>query len=65
VPSDSRTEMIKRLRLLKSNDLASRGDFVPDTSRRFELWEGPTGFRADAFGKPIYRRAERRPAGTK
>ncbi|TAL07389.1 MAG: hypothetical protein EPO07_00275 [Verrucomicrobia bacterium] len=43
-------------RLLKSNELVSRGDVVANEHQGFELWEGPSGFRADAFVKPIYRR---------
>jgi hypothetical protein len=45
-----------RFRRLKWNELVSRGDFVADERRKFELWEGPAGFRADAFVRPIYRR---------
>jgi hypothetical protein len=32
------------------------GDFVADNQSGFEPWEGPAGFLADAFVKPIYRR---------
>jgi hypothetical protein len=45
-----------RFRRLKWNELVQAGDFVAVLQRGFELWEGPTGFRADAFVKPIYRR---------
>ena len=55
----------KRLRRLKSNELVSLGDFVADEHRKFEPWEGPSGFRADAFVKPIYRRDESRSTATK
>lgn len=55
----------KRFRRLKWNELVSHGDFVADEHRGFEPWEGPGGFRADAFVKPIYRRQERRPTGAK
>jgi hypothetical protein len=47
----------KRLRRLKSDELVSVGDFVANESNEFELWEGPQGFLADSFIKPIYRRA--------
>jgi len=50
----------KRFRRLKWNELVTQGDFVSDGHRGFELWEGPTGFRADAFVKPIYRPDRRR-----
>jgi hypothetical protein len=44
------------LRLLEWNELVRRGDFVADGVQNFKLWEGPSGFRADAFVKPTYRR---------
>lgn len=28
---------------------------MADDSGAFELWEGPSGFRADAFSKAIFR----------
>ncbi len=56
VPSLERVGTPNRLRRLKGNELVSRGDFVADAQRGFEPWEGPGGFRADAFVKPIYRR---------
>ena len=46
----------KRLRRLKWNELVRRGDFVEDGRRGFEPWDGPAGFRADAFVKNIYRK---------
>jgi hypothetical protein len=55
----------KRLRRLKWNELVSLGDFVADEHRGFEPWEGPSGFQADAFVRPIYRRVERRSIATK
>jgi len=45
-----------RVRRLKWNERVRAGDFVAALQRGFELWEGPTGFRADSFVKPIYRR---------
>jgi hypothetical protein len=48
----------KHLRRLKSNELVSVGDFVANDRQEFERWEGPGGFRADSFIKPIYRRDE-------
>jgi hypothetical protein len=51
----ARAGVPKRLRRLKSNELVSRGDFVANERQGFELWEGPTGFRADSFVKTIYR----------
>jgi hypothetical protein len=42
-----------------------RGDFVADEHRGFELWEGPGGFQADSFVKPVYRRNQSRPIAAK
>ena len=53
------------LRRLKWNELVTHGDFIEDKIRGFELWEGPTGFRADAFVMPIYRRDKTSPAAAK
>jgi hypothetical protein len=53
------------LRPLKWNELVRPGDFVADGRQGFEPWEGPSGFRADAFVKQIYRPQERRPAGAR
>jgi len=48
----------KHFRRLKSSELVSLGDFVANGDQEFELWEGPSGFRADSFVKPIYRKSE-------
>ena len=48
----------ERFRRLKWNEVVCRGDFVADERLGLELWEGPGGFRADTFVKPIYRRKE-------
>ena len=50
----------KGLRRLKWNEVVFRGDFVASEHRGFEPWEGPGGFRADTFVKPIYRLYESR-----
>jgi len=55
----------KHYRPLKWNEGVSRGDFVEDGHQGFEPWEGPSGFRASSFVKQIYRRQNRRPAGTR
>ena len=44
------------LRKLAWNELVRKGDFVADGYDGFEQWEGPSGFRADAFVKATYRR---------
>lgn len=46
----------KLFRRLKWNEVVRRGDFVANGRRALEPWEGPGGFRADAFVKTIYRR---------
>jgi hypothetical protein len=48
----------ERFRRLKRNEVVIRGDFVASEHQEFEPWEGPGGFRADTFVKPIYRRSE-------
>jgi hypothetical protein len=48
-------------RRLRWDELVLGGDFVMDAERGFELWEGPGGFRADMFVKPIYRRGKNVP----
>jgi len=57
--------VLERFRRLKWNELVRIGDFVLGEHRRLEPWEGPGGFRADAFVKRIYRRQQRRFAGDK
>ena len=49
-------------RPLKWNELVKRGDFVKDARQGFEPWVGPSGFRADAFIKTIYRRSRHQTA---
>jgi len=44
------------LRQLAWNELVRKGDFVADGHDGFEPWDGPSGFRADAFVKRTYRR---------
>lgn len=57
--------LLEHLRPLKWNERVERGDFVADGRQGFELWEGPGGFRADAFVKQIYRRLAPSPAKAK
>ena len=49
----------KDFRRLAWNELVVQGDFIANEKNGFEPWEGPGGFRADAFLKPIYRRKRR------
>jgi hypothetical protein len=46
----------ERFRRLKWNEVVYHGDFVVDGRLGLELWEGPGGFQAGTFVKPIYRR---------
>ena len=55
------TDLSACFRRLKWNELVTRGDFVEDGNQGFEPWEGPAGFRADSFIKPIYRKLARLP----
>ena len=54
----ARVSVPERFRRLKRNELVCPGDFVADGHEGLEPWEGPGGFRADAFVKLIYRRKE-------
>ena len=58
--ASAKASVPKHFRRLKWNELVSLGDFVANEHRRFEPWEGPSGFRADAFVKTIYRRYKSR-----
>jgi hypothetical protein len=53
------------LRPLKWDEPVLRGDFVRDESLGFKPWEGPSGFRADAFVTQIYRRLGQPPVKAK
>jgi hypothetical protein len=57
LPAAGARAVVKHFRRLKMNELVGRGDFIADPHLGFKPWEGPTGFRADSFVKPIYRRA--------
>ena len=63
--TSAKAEVPDHFRRLKDNELVRRGDFVTNAHRGFELWEGPGGFRADAFLKPIFRRSKIRPTAAK
>ncbi len=45
----------KHFRALQWNEVVRRGDFIAAGQAGFALWEGPIGFRADAYVKDIYR----------
>ena len=53
----------ENLRPLAWNEQVRQGDFVEDGHAGFELWEGPSGFRADTFVKQIFRRLKPTLAG--
>lgn len=46
-----------RFRRLKSHEQVVRGDYLEEGKERYEMWEGPAGFRADSFFKKVYRQA--------
>ena len=46
----------EHFRRLKWNEVVRHGDFIADERLKLEPWEGPGGFQADSFLKPIYRR---------
>jgi len=50
----------KGFRRLKFNELVSIGDFVQNESCDLEPWDGPRGFQAGSFVKPIYRPERKR-----
>jgi len=54
----ARASVSERFRRLKRNEVVGHGDFVADERLGLQPWEGPGGFRADAFVRPIYRRKE-------
>jgi len=44
-----------RFRRVKSDELVIPGDYIKDGEDHYEPWEGPRGFRAASFCKPVYR----------
>lgn len=50
---ESRPEV--RFRRVRSDELVIPGDYIKDGVDRYEPWEGPRGFRAASFCKPVYR----------
>ena len=44
-----------RFRRVRSDELVIPGDYIKDSEDRYEPWEGPRGFRAASFCKPVYR----------
>lgn len=49
----------KRFRRLKPDELVQPGDYVADVHRGLKPWQGPGGFRVDAFVSRIYRDPKR------
>jgi hypothetical protein len=48
----------RSFRQLNGSELVRRGDFVMDDVQVLQPWDGPNGFRADAYVKPVYRSEE-------
>ena len=44
-----------RFRRLKLGERVWTGDFIKSISGRYEPWDGPGGFCASSFAKPVYR----------
>jgi len=59
------TDVPKDFRRLKWNEVVSSGDFIANAQQGFDLWEGPSGFRASTFLNPIYRKQPAQTAGIK
>jgi hypothetical protein len=58
------TGVPEHFRRLKWNEVVCHGDFVADERLGLEPWEGPGGFQADTFVRPIYRRKGNRKVPT-
>jgi|GEM_PF-3477583 len=52
----ARASVPEGFRRLKWNEQVWTGDFVVDEQLGPQLWEGPGGFRAGSFARPIYRK---------
>lgn len=65
--ASQRVVIPSHFRRLKFHEVVRDGDFIADGDSGLEPWEGFSGFRADAFEKPIYRPTKviRPLAGTK
>jgi hypothetical protein len=50
-----KTDISKTMRRVNWDEIVRQGDFVI-AGKDFEPWEGPSGFRADSFTQPIYRK---------
>ena len=44
-----------RFRRVRPDELVNPGDYIKDDEDRYEPWDGPRGFRAASFCKPVYR----------
>jgi len=54
---ESRPEV--RFRRVRADELVIPGDYIKDGEDRYEPWDGPRGFRAASFCKPVYRPEQR------
>ena len=54
---ESRPEV--RFRRVRSNELVIPGDYIQDGEHAYQPWEGPRGFRAASFRKPVFRPEEK------
>jgi hypothetical protein len=44
-----------RFRRVRSNEIVIPGDYIREGENCYEPWDGPRGFRAASFCKPVYR----------
>src|SRR5690349_7486789 len=44
-----------RFRRVRFDELVVPGDYIKEGENCYEPWEGPRGFRAASFCKPVYR----------
>jgi hypothetical protein len=44
-----------QFRRVRSNELVIPGDFIKDGEQAYQPWDGPRGFRAASFHKPVFR----------
>jgi len=55
---ESRPEV--RFRRVRPYELVMPGDYIKDSERSYQPWDGPRGFRAASFVKEVYRPEQKR-----
>ena len=54
-PGSIVTVDLGRVRRLADDERVLRGDFIEHEPNQLTAWEGPNGFRASSFNRPVYR----------